>query len=100
MCSNHANLRITFKISFRSSQLVLKKPGPELGLPQATNFISACQKHFSSSIENAGARQTKKIIGRVAADVKAPVSEHNQEAGPALPESPNSKNNKDNVSQA
>jgi hypothetical protein len=63
-------------------------------------LISACQKHLSPSVENLGARQTKKVIGCVAAYVKAPVAEHTEEAGPALPESPDSKSNKDNASQA
>jgi hypothetical protein len=66
-----------FEISFCNSQLVFKKPSPEFGLPEATNLISACQKHPTSSIENLGARQTKMIIGCIPPYVKAPLAEHN-----------------------
>lgn len=77
MRSDHANLPMTPKISCRSPQLVFKKPRLEFRVPQATNFVSVCQKNSSSSVENFGARQAKKIIGLVATYVKAPISGHN-----------------------
>jgi hypothetical protein len=97
--SDHADFPITPKISFRSSKLVFKKPCLEFGVRQATNFISVCQKNFASSVENLEARQAKRIISGVPAYVEAPISDHHQEAGPALPESTNSKNNKDKAGQ-
>lgn len=77
MRSDHANLRMTPKISCRGPQLVFKKPCLEFGVPQTTNFVSVCQKNSPSSVENFRGRQPKKIIGLVATYVKAPISGHN-----------------------
>ena len=78
MRSDHANLPITPKISFRSPELVFKKPCLEFGVPQTTNFISVRQKNFPSSVEYLRARQAKEIIGRVAIYQEAPTSGHNK----------------------
>ena len=57
-------------------------------------------KNLPSSVENLGTGQAKKVIGSVATSVPAPVSGHNKESGPTLPECPNSKKNKDKTGQA
>jgi hypothetical protein len=51
-------------------------------------------------IENSGTGQAKKIISGIAAYVEAPMSDYNQQTRPALPERPNSRNNKDKAGQA
>jgi len=50
----------------------------KFGIPQATNFISVCQKNFPCMVENLGVRQAKKVIGLVAAYVEASISGHNK----------------------
>jgi hypothetical protein len=57
------------------------------------NFVSFCQKNSPFSVKNLEARQAKRVISREAAHVERLMSGHYQQAGPALPEYPNSKNN-------
>jgi hypothetical protein len=57
------------------------------------NFVSICQEDSPFSVKNLEARQAKRVISRETAHVEALMSGHYQQAGPALPECPNSKNN-------
>jgi hypothetical protein len=57
------------------------------------NFVSICQKNSPFSVKYLEARQAKRVIRREGGHVETLMSGHNQQAGPTLPECPNSKNN-------
>lgn len=57
------------------------------------NFVSVCQKNSPFSVKNLEARQAKRVICRETAYVETLTSRDYKQAGPALPECPNSKTN-------
>jgi hypothetical protein len=57
------------------------------------NFVSICQKNSPFSVKYLEAREPKRVIRREAGHVETLMPGHYQQAGPALPECPNSKNN-------